>query len=384
MLPFTEKEFLKWPFRSEFLAHYYDFVSEHVPISAVQDKLAKLYPMPKQIKYHLRPTLRFKSLIEKPSKETPNACIGLPRLAVRNGEGFSNCVYCEKCITGCNYNLIWNTSGYWSRLPQDSKYFSGRRVLKIFTEGGNNFVQWIDLENKLHSSGPYQKVFLGCGPLETFRIFSESTGAPRVTRVLDSNIIFSPIFIGGRKKDEKSHTLAQAFLYLTDPQLGDVNVQLYDYSDDLISRVKSLNFLARLIPNFILKWFLNKFIYCLIYLDSDDSSEIKLSINEGGSMNLSEVLKEKNSSHQALRIVGDWCRKNSLVLIKPLAKKGAAGEGVHYGGSIPFGIDVKESGEVSRFPGLYLIDSSTFPHIPAGPITFTIMANSARIVDNAS
>jgi hypothetical protein len=56
----------------------------------------------------------------------------------------------------------------------------------------------------------------------------------------------------------------------------------------------------------------------------------------------------------------------------------------HYAGTLPFGnttLHVSASGEVA--PGIYVCDSTCFPNSPAVSLTFTIMANAARVAAEA-
>ena len=64
------------------------------------------------------------------------------------------------------------------------------------------------------------------------------------------------------------------------------------------------------------------------------------------------------------------------------------GASVHYAGTLPMS-DRPRPGTVSPdcrshdFENLYVVDGSTFPFLPAKNITFTLMANAARVADRA-
>ena len=57
------------------------------------------------------------------------------------------------------------------------------------------------------------------------------------------------------------------------------------------------------------------------------------------------------------------------------------GLGAHYGGWAPAGISTDVSGRLNPNSRIHLVDSSVLPSIPAGSITFTVMANAVRIVN---
>jgi choline dehydrogenase-like flavoprotein len=64
------------------------------------------------------------------------------------------------------------------------------------------------------------------------------------------------------------------------------------------------------------------------------------------------------------------------------------GSSVHYSGTIPMSTEYRHltcSKECRSydFPNLFLVDGTTFPDLPAKNLTFTLMANAARVADQA-
>ena len=65
------------------------------------------------------------------------------------------------------------------------------------------------------------------------------------------------------------------------------------------------------------------------------------------------------------------------------------GASVHYAGTIPMSRDERPhsctpAGQSREFPNLYLADGASFPFLPAKNLTFTLMANAARIAEGVS
>jgi len=63
---------------------------------------------------------------------------------------------------------------------------------------------------------------------------------------------------------------------------------------------------------------------------------------------------------------------------------GAPGRGYHTGGSFPMRdrpgpFESDRWGRPQGFERVHVVDASVFPSIPAGPITFSVMANAHRI-----
>ena len=64
------------------------------------------------------------------------------------------------------------------------------------------------------------------------------------------------------------------------------------------------------------------------------------------------------------------------------------GASVHYSGTLPMSdreepLTTSRDGRSHDFENLYLVDGTTFPFLPAKNLTFTLMANAARIADHA-
>jgi choline dehydrogenase-like flavoprotein len=60
------------------------------------------------------------------------------------------------------------------------------------------------------------------------------------------------------------------------------------------------------------------------------------------------------------------------------------GASLHYGGTFPMGrqekeLTVKLNGLLREARSVYLVDSATFPYLPAKGMTFTMMANANRV-----
>jgi hypothetical protein len=384
ILPYTDDDLKSWPISFSDLQKYYDFISERIPIAADEDGLKAKYPLPRRYYRNLELSNRLEQLLIDFSRNGNSGYLGRSRLAVQNSTDDKACVYCAKCIIGCDFGLIWNANSYWYSLKKNQKYFPNRRVLRFFIENNSNFVEFVDHHGKVFNEGPFDLMFLGAGPLETFRILNQSKLVSDKTILKDSQIIFAPVFIGGNTYRNPGHTLSQLFLRLENNLVHPINVQLYEYSEEVISRVRKLVPLLRLVPKRMLDLILSKFIYSLIYLDSENSDHISVKSTETGNLELRTVKNLKTNVGTALKSVEKWCGENGLYFSRFLAKKGRAGEGVHYGGTVPFNSAVNSDGSVGGFPNLYIIDSSTFNTIPAGPITFTIMANSARVTDLAT
>jgi hypothetical protein len=81
-----------------------------------------------------------------------------------------------------------------------------------------------------------------------------------------------------------------------------------------------------------------------------------------------------------------WSLRSELRMapVAPMLKLGDAGQGYHVGGSFPMRtqpgpFESDTLGRPAGFERLHLVDSTTFPSIPASTVTFTVLANAHRI-----
>jgi choline dehydrogenase-like flavoprotein len=63
------------------------------------------------------------------------------------------------------------------------------------------------------------------------------------------------------------------------------------------------------------------------------------------------------------------------------------GASVHYSGTLPMSVQPKPQTvspdcKSHDFKNLYFVDGTSFPSLPAKNLTFTLMANAARVADN--
>ncbi|MBC2665150.1 hypothetical protein H7F51_06440 [Novosphingobium flavum] len=88
-----------------------------------------------------------------------------------------------------------------------------------------------------------------------------------------------------------------------------------------------------------------------------------------------------------LRKVGRFFAAIGAPFVPGMAHVRPIGAGVHYGGTLPMSAEKREwsvspQGQSHDFANLYVVDGAAFPFMPAKNLTFTLMANAARIADS--
>jgi hypothetical protein len=295
------------------------------------------------------------------------------------------CIYCNKCLTGCSYSFIWNSKDAIERLNFETKVevisafvssysqIEGRITLDMVDEIGNSI-----------KSKKFDKIFLACGPIETFRICSASGAFDQETEMRDSAIRYASFFTPfiNPFRAYSGHSLTQAALRLGERKRGyPRHIQFYDVGEDLISEIKIKFVFLRVIPDYIIRVVSKFFSIGIVYFHSAESSKIQLSLNRNGTVSSRVEYRAPNLYSKLMlayaRNIAVFLRCGILPL--PFILKTKPGSGVHFGGWAPMGTVTDRLGRFKESDNVHLVDSSVFQDIPAGPITYTIMANSYRI-----
>lgn len=385
MLPYSQSDIEDWPIRISDLDAGYSYIAEKLPISGRIDQLSQVY----NSYFSRQPILlshRTRRIMESYElSPPPSMVLGASRLAVETGNSeHSGCVYCARCLTGCPFGKIWRSDPITS---SHVRYQFGFRVLRIERVGSELILCTIDEDGNVSNLGPFDKIFLAAGPVESFRILSTSKMVKSEAQMLDSATFFLPFVskIRFSPKEQSRNTLSQVFIRLLQDRSPSSHLQLYDYSDDLIRRAKGVLPGGGSIPDWFLSSVLHQLLVGIGYLDSKVSPRIDMRLGEDGNVFLScNSLEERTAVHEIDKILKGSVRAfRSLGLypLKFLLKLAQPGTGVHSGGWLPMGSQTDLLGQPDGLKGVHVVDSSVLPSIPAGAITFTIMANAVRIVD---
>ena len=225
-------------------------------------------------------------------------------------------------------------------------------------------------------------MFLATGPVETFRILSESGLVPQKVEILDSGTFYKLFFrFRKRSKSMLNYSLTKFFIRLKDESLYYPHFQFYEMDSDKIDLlVKNYKFL-NIIPRFLLRYVFSYFLLCIGYMSSEITPRIEMSRDQKGNIHLlpkNDKEKKKKSRAISKKLEKELYRVG-IYSFRILEQSHASGSGTHYGGWLRMGEKSDLLGRPCKAKNIHVVDSSIFNDIPAGPITFTIMANSARI-----
>ena len=385
MLPYSENDLTTWPIEIADLNIYYRNICEWIPIAGKRDSLSSVYGD----FFSRAPILQSQSVVrilEELDNSSQNYTFGSSRLAVETGtDTESGCYYCNKCLDGCPSSFIW--SAETKNLNVTNLKF---RVISLKEVGEKVFVHGIKIDGSLVNNLDFDKVFLAAGAIESFRILATSKMVSQKVDLQDSAIFYTPIFLTKKfvNLNANAFGLTQMFIRLEFKKLNHPTVyQLYDFSEHLLSRAQSSKAFAKIIPRELLKLLLKRMVVGVGYLNSLDSPTIDMELLPSGSVQLNAPRTGKR-----IRARNKGVFKSNMFLLKVLSsirilpitfsvKISAQGEGYHFGAWLPMGEKSDLLGRPNGYLNVHVVDSSVLPNIPSGPITFTIMANALRIID---
>ena len=403
VLPYLAEDLADWPISARDLAPHYRAVTTWMPIAGVADDLAAELPLHSDDPRPLAPSAQARALLadlERRREKLGRAGLrfGRSRLAVRaeadaRGPG---CVYCQMCMHGCPYGLIYDAAATLAELSQRGLRYLPGCIADRLVEGPHG----VTVIGRSLASGEAvrfeaERVYVACGAVATTRLLLASLEAfDRPVRMQDSQYFLLPLLrLRGvpAPRREALHTLAQLFLELRPPAVGprNVHLQVYGYSDlfgALFDRL--LGPLAR-VASPAIDALLSRMLVIQGYLHSELSPSLQVSLRRDGEIGRLVIEGQRNPlTRPALRRVVRFLLRHAADLralpLAPLLQISPPGRGFHSGGSFPMraspaAFESDLLGRPHGFRRVHAVDSTVFPSIPSTTITFSVMANAHRI-----
>jgi choline dehydrogenase-like flavoprotein len=403
VLPYHSRDITDWPIRIEELAPHYRAIASLMPVAERTDRLARDFPLVTDGSGALEPSRQAAALMRDlessaDALEADGWRFGHARLAVvpskTDGGG---CAYCGLCLYGCPYGLIYNATSTLARLRQSPAFsYRGDVVVTRVSESASG----VRLHAESRTTGEpltfaADRVYLAAGVFNTTAILLASLDAyDTPLTMLDSQLFLVPTLRYEGVPSvarERLFTLSQVFVELANASISPrtIHLQIYSYNDWYVEamkrRLRGLYPLARPFESPLLA----RLMAVQGYLPSDISPGIRATLRRAGERSTLalEALEHAEAKPAINRILGTLRthrRHLRAVVLTPLLEIGAPGRGYHTGGSFPMReqpgrFESDRWGRPHGFERVHVVDSSGFPSIPAGPITFSVMANAHRI-----
>lgn len=413
--PLNDAELEPFPFTYDELAPYYDLVAERVGISGAVDDLARFMPVhrhlmrPLDLDEHSSTILRAYERRRDYLNHQLRCHMGRSRVATisRDTNGRTACGYLGRCLWGCPTHSIYTPSITLAACRQFERFRYATGVyVRFFKVDGRRRVTAVvteSIQNGTVEEVPVETLVLGAGTLSSCRIFLESvfrhTGE-RVTLggLMDNPQVLMP-FVNmamlRRPYNPDTYQYHQVGIGLEGLTPGE-----YVHGQVTTLKTALIHPIVQKVP-FDLKTSLSIFrnVHAALGLVNINLRDTPRPTNTVTLANASDgdgrLLihyevgpDEKRNVRRAIRRVRRVLWELNCVVPPGMTHLRPMGASVHYTGLLPMSNahapwTTSREGRSHDFENLFFVDGTTFPSLPAKNLTFTLMANAARIADCA-
>lgn len=385
----TPREELKdWPISFEDLNPYFDKAIDALPYAASSSALDTDFQQPRR-NSGLLPSYRDHEYLNTLSRKLGHeAKIGPARLLVKT-QGDNRCRYCGLCMVGCVYSSIFQSSQVITQLIElNSIEYIDNHILNYITEKGQSPILVFDhCGREVKYENQFDKVFLGTGATETARIILNSLSSLNSVQIFGRGSCVIPLFSLRSSKFQWPHTnsLPGIFLeFLNKKRKSWTHIQMSNQNELVFAALRILS--------------LKRFQKMRVFVSSRLSTVM---INNSSSFGVRYRLHKNESAENLLKVdfslVGSRVRflfesicytlkiSRALTMLPLFFFAKVNKQTYHLGGSFPMShsrqnlTETDTLGRLKPFRNIHIVDSSTFPSIPATTIGLLLIANAWRI-----
>ncbi len=410
---FNDNDLEDFPFNYSDIEPFYNEISSRIGLIGVDDDLARFFPFHE----NLLPPLKLDEHSEilsnnyEKKREKLNSKSGMfmgrsriATLSVDSGHR-KKCDYSGRCQWGCPSDSLYVPSITLKECMKSEKfkYYPGILV-KHFNYDGNNkivSVSGFDLYGKTEKEFQVDKLVLAAGTIASSRIFLDSIFKKegkihKLTGLMDNRQILAP-FINlkmiGKQYDPDTYQYHQLAVGIeTDNPKEYIHGQITTLKTGLMQPpfqsmpldFKTAIFLGRHLHSALGVVNIN---LCdtrreenFITISSDNNGETSLVINYVPRSGEDKTIKF------SLKKMKKFFREIGAVMPLFQSQSRPMGASVHYSGTIPMSDDggsltASPNCKSNDFENLFFVDGTTFPFLPSKNLTFTLMANAARVAE---
>lgn len=407
MLPAASCDLQRWPFPARDLDPYYELVLRDLPFSAVNDALAREFPLYRDDVQPLAPSPIVESFLcalERSQffRGRNDVAFGRARLAVRakDGPDGRGCVYCGRCLSGCVYGSIYSAEQDLQKMIRAGEvdYRSGRTVIE-FSERGNE-VEVLCETSEGHERVIVNRLFVAAGAINSTRLVLESKRLYDRPTVLKTTQGFVVPMVNVRSAPYEwpnANTLSGAFFEFKHPSISDnwIHSQISPANELILAK---LGYQANNGPfDKIRKIALRRLLIALCNFHSDLAGSYLLRLRPGATGKRSVLAVTIQASPEFASTMKMGSRRFTRLLsrvgvfpvtplmygdpLKPI--------GWHFGGTLPMTKTPSDEmhadllGRPQGWQRIHVIDSSVFTSVPATTVALLAMANASRIAQTA-
>ena len=410
--PFNDNELSDFPFSYRQIEPFYNEVARRIGISGVDDDLTRFFPYHEAIMEPLRLDDHSGIILEKyeQKKEYFNEKLkwymGRSRIAVLSRDrGIRKaCQYLGRCLWGCPAGSLYTpliTLDECKMYPLFT-YIPNMYATHFQFNGSRRITSVVAQSNTGGGQSEFQadRIVLAAGTLSSAKLYLESifrnTGEKvTLSGLMDNRQILVPfvnVSLIGKPYDPNSYQYHQL-------SMGLEAEQSKEYVHGQITTLKTamIHPILQKMP-FDLKTsiFIFKNMHAALGLGNINLHDTRRAENyvtldydakkpsSALLINYSPLEREGSIIRKVIKTVKRGLRQLGCFVPPGMIHVRPKGASVHYAGLIPMSREVR-SHTVSAncrshdFKNLYIVDGTTFPFLPAKNITFTLMANAARV-----
>ncbi len=406
--PFNDDDLNGFPFKYSELAPFYGLVAGRIGVTGEEDDLSRFLPLhdnliePLRLDEHSRLLLDTYARKRRELNERLGCYIGRTRVATlthaRDERGA--CEYLGRCLWGCPKGALYTPSMTLAECMKypGFTYRSGLAAQFFRTDASGRITSLVctPVQGGPAEELPVEGLALGAGALASTHIFLRSVraargAAPPLDGLMDNRQILVP-FVNlrmiGRPWDDRTYQYHLLGLGL-EPENGGgyVHGQITTLKSSLVHPI-----VQKLPFDLVTSARVTRALHAALGIVNvnlhdwrRDDNRVELSAtDERLSITYAPPPGEERAIAATLGRVRRVLRRLGCIVPPGMAHVRPMGASVHYAGTLPMSETPRPwatdpGGRSYDFSNLWVVDGATFPRLPAKNLTFTLMANAARI-----
>jgi choline dehydrogenase-like flavoprotein len=403
VIPMTGDSFRNWPITSEDMAPFYRRVARLMDVPRVHDDLEDLYPnfgdappppLSEQGTQLITQLLNHKSRLNEAGIRFGR---GRSAIGSRYAVNEHGCVACGLCMYGCPYQAIFNAEYVVDRLKSrhDFTHKAGWIAEGFDEQASGVIVRLRHLETDDRETLPCDRLFVACGATTSLRLVAGvMKWFERPFYLGDTQQFSIPVLLSKRCRAgsvPRAFALSQISIELNDPSICDENIhlQVYGFNPFMVDILRSR--WGRLINQRMLQPLFDRMMIVMGYLPGRLSGTIEMTVHPTATGELPAAScagisnpRSKPAVRRIARMLLTHARAFGWLPALPLVEVPVPGTSAHLAGCLPMKASptAGETDRLGRPYGLqrvHVVDAACFSDLPSEHLTYTIMANAARI-----
>lgn len=382
-----KKDLTAWPDFSIPNVDLYKKYFKDLNYSSREDNLEKIFAKLSDHSNFIKHHECIETLQDRISKINSNHFISGFSKIFLSTVGDNKCKYCGLCMTGCIYNSIFDPSIEFKKLIEKKKisYFKNFELVRL-----NKLDKKIELLFSNERKFQYDKVFLAAGALSTTKIIMNSFKKIKEVKIIHATGFVIPLLSlkSYNFKWPSRNTLSQIFIEIKNKDIHNwVHCQLSQPNELVMHKIGFFKITNKWIKKIYYQILQRLFTINVAY-HSNYGGYYKLSLdNRNIKVTYFENINKKFYNYSIYKTIMKKLNKLGIYSSKLIVNHGKNSDHYYIGGSFPMKkkqseiIHSDQYGQLKDIKNLHIVDSSTFPSIPATTFGLLSMLNSASITE---